>query len=56
MDCPACSKLIEMDLEDIGVTAVCNYQKQTLSVEYDPAKISEDKIKKIVNASKYSLS
>lgn len=52
MDCASCAKLIELDLEDAGITAKCNWAKQTLEIS-DPDKL--DKIKSIVNDSGYKL-
>jgi len=56
MHCTSCALLIESDLEDAGVTAVCNYVKQTLTVEFDENKTDEAAIKKIVGKSGYQLS
>ncbi len=52
-DCPSCAALLELDLEDAGIPAKCNYQKQTLEVEghHDKGKVVE-----IVRKSGYSVS
>lgn len=52
MDCASCAKLIELDLEDAGITAKCSFVKQTLEVAdlKDP-----DKIKSVVENSGYKL-
>jgi len=55
MHCTSCALMIESDLEDAGVTAVCNYAKQTLTVEFDGKKIEEDAVKKIVTTLGYRL-
>ena len=55
MDCASCASLIELDLEDAGVKATCSYHKETLSVEFDEGKISEDKIHEVVKTGGYSL-
>lgn len=55
MDCDACAKLIELDLEDLGVTAKCNYSKELLEVEFDEKKAQEEKIKQVVKAAGYEL-
>ena len=48
MHCTSCALMIESDLEDAGVRAVCNYAKQTLEVEFDEKKIGEKKITDVV--------
>ncbi len=55
MHCTSCALMIESDLEDAGVTAVCNYAKQTLEVEFDEKKIGENKINDIVVAAGYRI-
>jgi Cu+-exporting ATPase len=55
MHCTSCALLIESDLEDAGVRAVCNYAKQTLSVEYDEKKIGEKKITDVVAKAGYQI-
>lgn len=47
--------LVESDLEDVGIKASCSYAKETLEVEFDEAKISEDKLKEVVKSSGYGL-
>lgn len=56
MDCTSCAMLIESDLEDAGVNAICSYARSTLDVEYDESRISDEKIIKVVKASGYELS
>ncbi|HEX6977206.1 MAG TPA: cation transporter [Patescibacteria group bacterium] len=55
MDCTSCAMMIESDLEDEGIKAKCSFAKETLEVE-DNGKLDEDKIKKVVEDSGYSLS
>ncbi|OGM59804.1 hypothetical protein A2955_03570 [Candidatus Woesebacteria bacterium RIFCSPLOWO2_01_FULL_37_19] len=55
MDCDACAKMIELDLEDEGFKASCNYAKQTLEVEYKEGNEDENKVKKILANSGYGL-
>jgi len=55
MHCTSCAMMIEGDLEDAGVKASCNYAKSTLTVEFDPKKVSEEKIAEIVTQSGYHL-
>lgn len=52
MNCPSCALLIEGELKDIGITARCSYQKQTLEVEGDH---KEEKIKEAVQKAGYDL-
>ena len=54
MHCTSCAMVIESDLEDIGVKANCSYAKQTLEVEYDESKITEETIHESVKKSGYS--
>ncbi|KKU80791.1 hypothetical protein A2971_03180 [Candidatus Gottesmanbacteria bacterium RIFCSPLOWO2_01_FULL_46_21] len=56
MNCTSCAMLIESDLGDIGIKASCHYARETLDVEFDEGKISEDKLKEVVKASGYGLS
>ena len=55
MDCDACAKMIELDLEDAGITAACNYAKETLEVDVNGDKELEKKIKVIVEKGGYRL-
>ena len=55
MHCTSCALMIESDLEDAGVKAVCSYVKQILTVEFDEKKIQEKVIKHIVKKLGYSL-
>lgn len=56
MDCASCAKMLELDLEDVGVSASCNYDSESLSVEFEEGKISEDKILETIKSSGYSVS
>lgn len=55
MDCTSCAMIIEGDLEDAGVKARCNYVKETLEVEYDEDRMSEEKIASVVSQAGYSM-
>lgn len=55
MHCTSCPLVIESDLEDIGVKASCNYAKSTLEVQYDEAKLGEEKIFVVVKNAGYEL-
>ncbi len=52
MDCASCAKIIELDLEDAGISASCNYQTETLEIE---DKNSEQKVIEILSKSGYSI-
>ncbi len=53
MHCASCASMIELDLEDAGISCKCSYAKSTLEVEgvHDPIKVLE-----IVKKSGYSIS
>ncbi len=53
MDCASCATLIEMDLEDAGITCKCSYPKETLEVEMEHDK---NKVIEIVSKAGYSIS
>jgi copper chaperone CopZ len=54
MDCDACAKMIELDLEDEGIVAKCDYAKASLEVE-ESAADTEEKIVKILKKSGYKI-
>jgi len=55
MNCDACAKMIELDLEDAGYKATCNYANSLLEVhEADPNKDGE-RIKSILEKSGYQI-
>jgi len=43
MDCTSCASLLEMDLEDAGISAKCSYAKETVEVDgdFDKKKVFE---------------
>jgi len=55
MDCSACAKMIELDLEDAGFKASCSYAGETLEIEHEEV-VDSKKIKEIVSKSGYTLS
>lgn len=55
MDCTSCATMIELDLEDIGVSAKCDYANSTLEVDFDPEKTKEEKIKETVTKAGYKI-
>ncbi len=52
MHCASCASMIELDLEDAGITATCSYAKGVLEVkgEHDKKKVVE-----VVKKSGYSI-
>lgn len=52
MTCDSCAKMIELDLEDIGVNAKCSYAKETLEIKNDHEK---EKVIDILKKSGYTL-
>lgn len=56
MHCTSCAMVIESDLEDSGIQAVCSYAKQSLQVEYDENSVSDSQVREIVKNSGYTLS
>ena len=55
MHCASCALVIESDLEDAGVRAVCSYAKQTLVAEFDEKKVSEKNIADVVKNAGYTI-
>ncbi len=55
MHCASCPLVIESDLEDIGVKSSCSYARGTLEVEYDEAKLDEQKIHAVVHTAGYDV-
>ncbi len=56
MHCASCSKLITMDLEDIGVTASIDRDTGKGKVTFDPQKVSQDQILDQIKKSGYQAS
>ena len=52
MDCDSCAKMIELDLEDAGITAKCSYLKEVLEITHDH---DSTKVVEIVKKSGYSI-
>ena len=55
MHCVSCAMIIEGALEDRGAKARCSYAKEVVEVEYEPTKLSDAEIKKIVTAAGYTV-
>ncbi len=54
MDCEACAKMIELDLEDVGITAKCSFAEKTLKVENNDPTI-EEKIRQVLENQGYKI-
>lgn len=55
MHCTSCAMVIEEDLADVGVKARCSYAKETVEVEFDETKHSDEKIREVVKKSGYKI-
>ena len=53
MDCDACAKMIELDLEDAGISASCNYEKEELIINEN--EVPFKKVLEIVENGGYQL-
>ncbi len=53
MDCDACAKMIELDLEDAGISASCSYQKEEITINEN--EVPFEKIQKVVENGGYQL-
>lgn len=56
MDCPSCATLLEMDLQDAGISCKCSYAKETLEIEYINSEQEEIKVIEIIKKTGYNLS
>lgn len=52
MHCASCASMIELDLEDAGISAKCNFAKEVLEIEEDH---DSKKVIEIVKKSGYSI-
>ncbi|HLD92270.1 MAG TPA: cation transporter [Patescibacteria group bacterium] len=52
MDCDSCAKMIELDLEDAGITARCSYSESSLEITHDH---DSTKVIKIIKKSGYNI-
>lgn len=55
MHCESCAKMIELDLEDEGIKATCNYVSCELKINDNPKGIEKAKIGEILKKSGYSI-
>lgn len=55
MNCTSCAMLIDGDVEDVGGVKSCktSYVKAKTEVEFDPVKVEEEEIVKIIGRSGY---
>lgn len=52
MDCDSCAKMIELDLEDAGITAKCSYSEEILEITHDH---DSTKVVEIIRKAGYSI-
>ena len=52
MDCNACAQMIELDFEDAGISASCNYAKEELTISGD---VPHEKVKKLLEDQGYTI-
>lgn len=55
MDCVSCANLIELELEDMGFTAKCNFPKEELIIESGKVNVEEEEIKKKIKDLGYEI-
>lgn len=53
MHCESCAKMIELDLEDEGITATCDYASCELKIVNQNADLNQ--VKKVIEKSGYKL-
>lgn len=52
MDCDSCAKMIELDLEDVGIVAKCSYSESILEITHDHDKT---KVVETIKKSGYTI-
>jgi len=52
MDCNACAQMIELDFEDAGISASCDYAKEELTISGD---VPHEKVKKLLEDQGYTI-
>ena len=52
MNCASCAKIIELDLEDAGIKASCNYSQGMLEVDKNA---QENNLRKILEKNGYKI-
>lgn len=53
MNCASCATLIELEFEDIGIKAKCNYASKTLEIHNE--EIDDKKVEEVVKKAGYEL-
>lgn len=53
LNCDSCAKMIEINLEEEGIKAVCDYANSRLEIK--TTNVSFERIKKVVERSGYKL-
>lgn len=52
MNCASCAKMIELDLEDAGIKASCNYSQGLLEVDKNA---QENNLRKVLEKNGYKI-
>ena len=55
MHCTSCAMVIEGELEDLGAGARCNWARQEVEVQWDPAQIEEQKLVEAIEKQGYKV-
>ena len=55
MDCDSCAKMIELDLEDVGIKASCDFVNCRLTVDYSVTTFEEKIIHATLSKSGYKI-
>lgn len=55
MHCTSCSKLVESELEDNRISSKVDFASGKAIIDFDPKKISEDKIKSLIKNLGYKV-
>lgn len=55
MHCSSCAMLIEGELEDVGLSAVCSYQKQEVTVDVPDTQDIDTKIIHVIEKAGYKV-
>lgn len=55
MHCTSCEFLIKDSLSDLGVRSKVNYKKGEVIVDFDPKKVTLDRIYKTIEENGYSI-
>lgn len=57
MHCTSCAMNIDGELEDTEgvISATTNYAKSKTVISYDPSKVTQDKLKQVIESLEYSV-